>query len=335
MGLRGGRMFATAALIGLALAGCSSAAPTAKSGPVDAAESTPTSDLAPFALDADFPDPDILMQGGTAYAYATNAPGHNIQLATSMSADLSAWQLQASDPLPQLPGWAIPGKTWAPDVSQLPDGTFVMYFTAANTNPSVQCIGVATSTSASGPFAPQGAAPLVCPSADGGAIDPSTFVDAGGMRYLLFKNDGNCCGLDTYLQIVALSPDGLSLAGEPRRLVKQDQPWEGNLVEAPILIAHDGRYVLFYSANDYGSDAYAVGFATADAPLGPYTKNPSGPLLSTTGTGGRYLGPGGQDVVTVADGTSRIVFHSWDDLYLERGMNVLPLTWSGGVPSVG
>lgn len=142
---------------------------------------------------------------------------------------------------------------------------------------------------------------LVCPEAEGGAIDASTFRDADGTWYLLWKNDGNCCGLDTWLQIAPLSADGLSLAAAPTRLVKQDQPWEGDLVEAPTLVERDGTYTLLYSANDYGGPAYTIGYATAPDVLGPYTKAPE-PLLTTAGTDEQYVGPGGQDVLVGPDG---------------------------------
>jgi beta-xylosidase len=174
---------------------------------------------------------------------------------------------------------------------------------------------------------------LVCPEDDGGAIDASTFLDEDGTRYLLWKNDGNCCGLDTWLHIAPLSDDGLSLAGKETKLVKQDQPWEGNLVEAPTMVEHDGTYVLMYSANDYGSDKYAIGYATADSPTGPFTKAEE-PLLTTDGSEGRFVGPGGQDVVTAADGSDRLVFHSWDVAFLQRAVYVVPLDWDDGRPVV-
>jgi len=209
----------------------------------------------------------------------------------------------------------------------------VMYFTAASKSPSFQCIGVATATSPEGPFVAVGSAPIVCPENEGGAIDPSTFVDDDGTPYLLWKNDGNCCGLDTWLQLAELSADGTTLVGETTKLVRQDQQWEGNLVEAPTLVKRDGVYTLFYSANDYGTDAYATGYATAASARGPFTKS-DGPLLTTALSGGRYLGPGGQDVVVAPDGSDRLVFHSWDSLYIQRGMNLLPLRWQNGIPTL-
>jgi arabinan endo-1,5-alpha-L-arabinosidase len=282
-------------------------------------------------IDQDFPDPDVLEVDGTYYAYATNGQNRNVQVASST--DLATWEVLGDDALPDLPPWVVPGKTWAPEVTQLDDGSFVMYTTTTNFDPTFQCIAVATADVPEGPFEVQGDGMLVCPDEQGGAIDASTFLDQDGTRYLLWKNDGNCCGKDTWLHIAPLSDDGLTLAGKETKLVKQDQPWEGNLVEAPTMVERDGTYVLLYSANDYGSDAYAIGYATADSPTGPFTKSEE-PLLTTDGSDGQYVGPGGQDVVTAQDGSDRLVFHSWDPEFIERGINVLPLEWEGGEPSV-
>jgi beta-xylosidase len=282
-------------------------------------------------IDRDFPDPDVLEVDGTYYAYATNTATANVQVATST--DLETWEPLPDDALPELPSWVIPGKTWAPEVTQFGPENFVMYPTTTNFDPALQCIAVATATTPEGPFEIVGDEMLICPEDEGGAIDASTFLDDDGTRYLLWKNDGNCCGLDTWLSIAPLSDDGLSLAGEATRLVQQDLPWEGNLVEAPTMVVRDGTYVLMYSCNDYGGEAYAIGYATADSPTGPFTKSEE-PLLSTDATDGRYIGPGGQDVVPAPDGADRLVFHSWDPSFLERGVNVLPLEWEDGRPVV-
>ena len=314
------RLFAVAA-VALLLTGCAAAAP-------DDTVEEPTT--APFAIDADFPDPDVLKVGNEYHLYATNGAGFNVQQA--VSTDLVTWERGGTDALPALPPWAASGKTWAPEVAEAQDGSFLLYFTAASKDPARQCIGVATSGDPAGPFTSDAEQPLVCPD-DGGAIDASTFVDDDGTMYLLFKNDGNCCGLDTWLQIAPLSADGLSLTAEPTKLAMQDQAWEGNLVEAPTLVKRGGSYVLLYSANDYGGADYAIGYATADSVLGPYSK-PTEPLLTTTSSDGRYLGPGGQDVVVGPDGNDMLVFHSWDELYIQRGVNVAPIIFTDGVPQV-
>lgn len=328
------RVVAAGILLALALAGCAIGQAEAPSDGTAPAEAESTTD--DFALDQDFPDPDVIAVGDEFYAYGTNGAGFNVQ--TAVSSYLESWEAGVADALPALPDWALPGKTWAPDVSEFSPGSFVMYFTAANKDPALQCIGVATATSPEGPFAPTGDGPVVCPPDQGGAIDPATFVDDDGTRFLLWKNDGNCCGLDTWLQIAELTVDGTALIGETTKLLMQDQSWEGNLVEAPTLVKRDGLYVLLYSANDYGGEAYATGFATASSIRGPFTKA-AAPLLSTELSKGRYLGPGGQDIVTMpssnsADGADVLVFHSWDSLFIQRGMNVVPLNWTDGAPTV-
>lgn len=282
-------------------------------------------------VDDDFPDPDVLEVDGTYYAYATNYGNRNVRVATS--SDLQTWELEPVDALPQLPRWVVPGKTWAPEVTRRDDGTFVMYPTATNFSPTLQCIAVATAEDPMGPFEVVGEEMLVCPEDEGGAIDAATFVDTDGTTYLLYKNDGNCCGYDTWLYAAPLAADLLSLAGEPVRLLKQDLPWEGDLVEAPTMLLRDGTYVLLYSANGYYGEQYAVGFATAPSVTGPWTKDPE-PLLSTDLADGRLTGPGGQDVVTTPEGDDLLVFHAWDEAVTYRAMHVAPMDWVDGEPAV-
>lgn len=281
-------------------------------------------------IDADFPDPDTLRAGDVYYAYATNAATANVQVARS--ADLVRWQMLA-DALPVLPAWAQPGFTWAPEVTATAGGGYVLYFTARHTASGRQCIGAATSTTPEGPFAPRGEAPLVCQLDQGGSIDPSSFAEDDGTRYLLWKNDGNCCGMATWIYLQKVSSDGLTLQEAPTRLISGDQAWEGFLVEAPTLWKHAGKYYLFYSANRYSGPDYVIGYAVADTPAGPYRKS-SGPLLATSNTNGPVIGPGGQDVVVARDGRAWLVYHDWDGMLEYRGMSIDELRWEGERPVV-
>ncbi len=315
-------------------AGASTAADGATTAAEPGATDTGVTAYEPV-IDQDFPDPDLLLVGGTYWAYATQPKSGAQNVRSATSPDLETWTVRREDVLPQLPPWAVKGKTWAPEVTSLGSGRgYALYFTTTHADSKRQCIGVATADRPEGPFTPRGSGPLVCPVEQGGAIDAASFLDTDGSRWLLWKNDGNCCGKDTWLHLQQLSPDGLKLVTKPRRLMKQDQPWEGNLVEAPTLWKHDGTYYLLYSANDYGGLDYATGYATATAITGPYRKATE-PLLSTEGLDGAAIGPGGQDIVTDADGKDHIVFHDWDDLNRYRGMNIADLTWEDGVPVVG
>ena len=319
---------ALAVLALAALTGCDAGQPTAS--PTGSTGGTATAEPRPV-IDQDFPDPDVLRVDGTYYAYATQRSDNsrNVQVATST--DLSTWEVADRDALPTLPTWATSGRTWAPEVSAV-GGGYVMHLTAWDADSNLQCIGVATADSPLGPFEPAADEPLVCPERQGGAIDAATFEDVDGSRWLLWKNDGNCCGKPTWIHLQPLSGDGLRTTGPAQRLIREDQPWEGDLVEAPTLVRHEDRYVLFYSANSYGGGDYATGYAVADRLKGPYRKADE-PFLTTDGTG--VIGPGGQDVVVNDEGETFLVVHGWDPAVVYRGMYVLPLTWRDGRPVAG
>jgi beta-xylosidase len=251
-------------------------------------------------FDRNFPDPDVLKVGDTYYAYATESDGMTVQ--TAKSTDLVSWEL-VGNAMIVLPGWVKPGFNWAPEVTTWDGGeTFVMYFTARDAASEKQCIGVATSEAPEGMFQPAGDQPLICQVDLGGDIDASSFADDDGSRYLLWKNDGNCCCQPAYIFIQKVSANGLTLEGEPTQLIRNDQPWEGAVIEAPTLWKQEGKYYLFYSANSYSGVDYAIGYAVADAATGPYTKPAREPLLATDMKTGAAIGPGGQDVVVDKDG---------------------------------
>ena len=293
-------------------------------------------------FDQDFPDPDILTveEDGQVvyYAYATNSQGPSggqVHVQTARSTDLIQWTY-VGDALPRLPRWVVQqfGYTWAPEVTRPAGGQgYVMYYTSrfAIEAGGVQCIGVATAETPEGPFTTVGEEPLVCQVGEGGSIDPAYFLDDDNTPYLLWKNDGNSQGGTTWIYIQRLSQDGFSLEGEATQLIRADKAWEGILVEGPTLWKHEGKYFLFYSANDYASPRYAVGYAESEAILGPYQKA-SEPLLKTNLKIG-IVGPGGQDVVTAGDGQTWLLFHAWDAEAF-RNLNLARLDWVDGKPVI-
>ena len=104
-----------------------------------------------------------------------------------------------------------------------------------------------------------------------------------------------------------LSSDGESLAGEPVNVIANDLDWEGHLVEGPFLWKQEGRYWLFYAANDFTDPAYGIGVAVADHPLGPFVKQRQ-PLLSSARS---WAAPGHPSVAQGPDGTPHIFFHAY------------------------
>jgi len=284
-------------------------------------------------ISSDFPDPSFLQVGGMSYAFSTNSGGKNIQVATSK--DGQTWSLSNVDALPSVGSWATTGKTWAPDVIQRSDGTFVMYYTAHNVNPDTQCIGTATSTNPMGPYTPQ-ATSLACPASEGGAIDPAGFRDDDGTYWVVYKVDGNSlggggpCGNEdgshsTPIRLQKLANDAITPVGDPITILDRSTA-DGPLIEAPSLIKRNGIYVVSFSSNCFNTPLYDISYATATSVTGPYTKA-AVPLLLTGQFG--LTAPGGADL---APGGNSMVFHG--NVPAGRGMYTAQLSWNGNVATV-
>jgi beta-xylosidase len=106
------------------------------------------------------------------------------------------------------------------------------------------------------------------------------------------------------------------------------------VVEAPTLWKHNGKYYLFYSANNYAGPDYAIGYAIADEVTGPYAKPTQQPLLATSMNNGAAIGPGGQDIVLDKDGEPWLIYHSWNSTATYRMMMIDELVWQGDTPIV-
>jgi beta-xylosidase len=285
--------------------------------------------------DGDFPDPFVLPVGGRYYAYGTQTGNVNVQVMEST--DLVRWE-HRGDALPELPTWAGPGRTWAPAVL-MRDGSSVLYYAVHSEAAGRQSISVATADDPAGPFVDRSVGPLIFQADRGGSIDPSPFVDTDGTPYLLWKSDDNAIGRTPRLWGAPLQADGLALAGEPVELLCAGAAWEKPLVEAPSLVRIGDSYGLFYSGGWWESDTYAVGFATAAAPLGPFRRaTETGPWLAS---GPGMAGPGGAEVFTDALGEWRIAFHAWTppkvgyDRGGVRSLWIEPLRFEDGHPRLG
>ncbi len=298
-----------------------SAAPSASTSPAGAASQAASASLAADefqnpVINRNYADPFVLADDGLYYAYATGDLTYNIQVSTSD--DLVTWTPRR-EALPRLPFWqpSAKGLTWAPEVVRTAAG-YVMHYTARDVQAGRQCLAVAVASEPTGPFVDEREEPLLCQYDLGGSIDSSPFEDIDGRRYLLWKSDGNCCAIPVRFFMAPLSGDGLALDGEIVELpgLKVDQGWERTLIEAPTLLLRDGTYYLFFSANDYNSRDYAVGYATAESVMGPYTDADENPILATEvpfgSPPGSPAGPGHQSVVADAAGDLWMVYHAWD-----------------------
>lgn len=290
-------------------------------------------------LDTDFPDAFVMPDGGELFAYATNGKhdGKRLNVPLARSADGVTWSAPV-EAMPRPPRWASrqTPDIWAPEVTKVGD-SYVMYFSARHAvrqrpDGLTLCVGAAVSAAPQGPFVPQ-QEPLTC-GGQLGVIDASPFRD-GDDLYLYMKTDGNCCGVPIGILAQKLSPDGLSLAGNPQVVagMTNDAAWEGMVIEAPQMAVHDGHYYLFYSGNDYDSDRYAVGYADCDTPLGPCRDAPDNPILKSAPG---LDGPGHESLFDF-QGKTWISFHAWrmSGHTRYRALYVQPLDWTSGKPRVG
>ena len=276
--------------------------------------------LVPFWIaKADTPplaDPFILLEGDTYYAYGTHA-ADGIEVYTSTN--LTDWQLQGlalSESQTTENRWF-----WAPEVYHKGD-TYYMYYSAN------EHLYVATSHSPLGPFRQRGTYMMERILGDEKCIDSSVFFDDDGSAWLFFVRftDGNCiwqCRLDNDL----MTP----VAGTLRECIHVTEPWEsrlGRVCEGPFVIKHDGLYYLTYSANDYRSQDYGVGYATASSLDGPWLKVAENPILQ------RYnglVGCGHHSFFTDKCSQLRIVFHAHhsEKQVHPRLMHVAPASFEG------
>ena len=132
------------------------------------------------------------------------------------------------DALPQLGIWALPGKTWAPEVIEVMDG-YVLFYTAADQTSGRQCIGRAVAAEPAGPFVDDSKGSVRMPAGTGRSIAPNPVRTPDGSLYLYWKSDGNCCGEPVDIWGQELDARAAALVGRPVAMLSNTQAWEGDL----------------------------------------------------------------------------------------------------------
>lgn len=251
-------------------------------------------------------DPTIFFEDGTYYLYGTSSP-NGILVYTST--DLENWQgpVGASHGHALLKGdsWGTQG-FWAPQVFKR-NGKYYMAYTAN------EQIAIAESDSPLGPFCQETIGHLPATMKQ---IDPFVFFDDDGKAYMYHVRliDGN------RIYVAELNKDLKSMKEKTARECVSAEPktWEDTwkaewtVTEGPTLVKQgtkkNATYYLFYSCNDYRNPDYAVGYATAKSPLGPFVKYEGNPIISRKNIGLKGTGHG--DIFTDKDGQLRYVFHT-------------------------
>ncbi|RYU90919.1 beta-xylosidase [Mucilaginibacter terrigena] len=249
-------------------------------------------------------DPTVFYHGGTYYLYGTNDVNADIGFLVYTSKDMKNWTI----PPGTKNGYAlINGDSygtagfWAPQVFYA-NNKFYMAYTA-NEN-----IAIAQSDSPVGPFVQTVKQAL---PATAKQIDPFVFFDTDGKAYLYHVRLQN----GNRIYVAELNEDYTGIKAntltECITAVTNSQPWEktagASVTEGPTVIKRNGLYYLFYSANDFRSVDYAVGYAVSSSPLGPWVKYTGNPIISKANL--KYNGPGHGDLFTDANGNFNYVLH--------------------------
>jgi beta-xylosidase len=220
---------------------------------------------------------------------------------------------------------------WAPEVYERTGKYYLWYSANWKQNPAQEeenfRIGVAVSDKPTGPFTEMYNRPVFDPGYP--VIDANLlFDDETGSVFLYYSR---CCYKnpvqsevadwaktqgwyneieESWVYGVEIKPDFSGIIGEPQLLLcppqKMDDPqseWESRSVtfhevnrrwtEGSFILKNKDIYYILYSANYFGGKNYAVGYATAKNPLGPFVKAENNPVLQkNTGTGGKVTGTG-------------------------------------------
>ncbi|MDR1860728.1 MAG: glycoside hydrolase family 43 protein [Bacteroidales bacterium] len=297
-------------------------------------------------LPVPFGDPFILKaSNGRFYMYGTS---DNINGFKAYSSDdLQTWHDEGQVYHGATPNsWTL-DCFWAPEVYER-NGKFYLWFSANwKENPTNEGenfrIGVAMSDSPTGPFHDMFPRPVFDPHYP--VIDANLlFDDSNGKIYLYYSR---CCYKnpvnsevaswaktqgwydeveESWVYGVELMPDFSGIIGEPKLLLAppttMNDPqaeWESRSVtahevnrrwtEGSFILKHNNLYYILYSANFFGGQNYAVGYATSDNPLGPFRKADNNPILQKNiEQGGTVTGTGHCMVLKIKN-QNCIVYH--------------------------
>ena len=236
-----------------------------------------------------------------------------------------------------------PVNVWAPSISRR-GATVFLYYCLSSFGGNTSAIGLMTNASFD-PAKPgegwrdQG---LVLMSRDGddfNAIDPFRIDLKDGRAFLAYGSYWSG------VKLRALNPETGMLANkdEPAIAIAARKMHDG-VIEAPSIIEHDGRFVLFVSFDQCCkgvASTYNIRVGRADRIEGLYRDRDGKAMLEGGGslvlaTTGRFIGPGGQEAVKTSKG-DMLAYHYYDgDAGGVAKLQVSPILWSAdGWPELG
>jgi beta-xylosidase len=253
-------------------------------------------------LPGDFADPSVTKVGDTYWATATSSEWAPL-FPLLKSTNLVDWEMVGHVFPDKLPGWAE-AHFWAPEISYENGRTYI-YYTAKKKGGNL-CVGVASADNPAGPYTDHG--PLICQPV--GSIDGFPIRDENGQLYLIWKEDGNSQNQPTPIWGQQMNEERTKLLGEKFELIRNDQPWEGRLVEGPALFKRGDYFYMIYAGDACcGRECtYATGVARAKKITGPWEKYAKNPILTKNET---WKCPGHGTVITDQANNYYLLYHAY------------------------
>lgn len=248
-------------------------------------------------LNVPIADPFVLREGDTYYMYGTTDYG-GAGFLVFTSPDLVRWTRAGVCYRPKSGSWGS-HHFWAPEVIKR-DSTYYLHYTARNSSENRRNILIAKSDSPLGPFEDY-AGPLF---PDQSVIDSHIYHDEAADQYYIYASPEN--EPPSKILGAEFSPDFTRLLTTPTVCLLSDFGWEDLWIEAPIIHKHKDTLYMIYSGGAFWEADYALGYATAKSPLGPWTKSATNPLLKKTAD---VEGPGHNGLATSPDGSELFVIY--------------------------
>ncbi len=285
--------------------------------------------------DGYFADPFVLRIGKRYLAYGTGSVVDGLAFEVLESSDLASWRRVGGALHPVAP--ELGADYWAPEVVEAA-GRFWMYYSVGNGDVGHH-LRVAVADVPEGPFLDQG---VNLTPHERFAIDPHPFLDDDGTWYLFYAHDVlDAQRVGTNLAVDIL-PTMTTLRGQPEVVVAPPADWQlyqrsramyggvydWHTIEGPTVTHRAGRYYCLYSAGWWLNESYAVSWATAPTPLGPWTDPPASDARLLSSVPGHVRGPGHNSIVTTPAGTDMLAYHAWDAAGERRQLWIDPVQWS-------
>lgn len=249
-------------------------------------------------------DPSVIKVDDTYYIFGSH-------LAAAKSVDLMNWEMLGNGvdssnklfddvtvELEETLKWAQTTTLWAPDVVQLEDGKYYMYYCACRGDAPISALGVAVADNVEGPYTDLG---IILKSGqedgmpdengdtynatmDPNAVDPCTFFDKDGRLWMVY---GSYSGGIYIMEMNTQT--GMPLeSGYGKKLLG------GNhlRIEGPYIMyaKETDYYYMFLSYGGLGTDGgYNMRVARSKNPDGPYTDVEGNDLTELTGPPGSFF----------------------------------------------